>query len=308
MAILEPAANPEIVSVPITKIGEKFGQLRIVNPTADQAMLRSMEKYGQLTPVVINRASEDDYELLDGFKRLRASRALTAKALKARVMHLGLHAGKAAIMHLNWVGKSINHMEEALVVHSLFHEDGLTQVEIGTLLGRHKSWVSRRISLIERLSDEVQDNIRLGLLSVSIGAELAKLQRRNQETVLEIIRKHALTWRQVRKLVAVLQSSPSWNHDSILKSPWELFDDNGAPLSARKPEVKLSSSAMILMKKLLLVEGSCLSLTAAVNNSESFQLTDEDLLGISATSLRVIEAAELAMKRLGKAFLSKAPF
>jgi hypothetical protein len=117
-----------------------------------------------------------------------------------------------------------------------------------------------------------------------------------------------LTWRQVRKLIAVLQSSPSWNHDSILKSPWELFDDNGAPRSARKPKEKLSSPAMILIKKLLLVEKSCLSLTAAVNNSESLQLTAEDLIGISATSLQVIEAVELTIKGLSKTFLSEAPF
>ena len=45
-------------------------------------------------------------------------------------------------------------MEEALVVHSLFHEDTLSQIEIATLLGRHKSWVCRRIALIDRLCDE----------------------------------------------------------------------------------------------------------------------------------------------------------
>ena len=43
--------------------------------------------------------------------------------------------------------------EEALVVHSLSHEDGLSQGEIAVLLGRHKSWVCRRLSLVERLSD-----------------------------------------------------------------------------------------------------------------------------------------------------------
>ncbi len=39
-------------------------------------------------------------------------------------------------------------------------------------MGRNKSWVSRRLSLIERLSEELQDEIRLGLLSVSVGREL----------------------------------------------------------------------------------------------------------------------------------------
>jgi hypothetical protein len=34
-------------------------------------MLRSMEKYGQMTPVVVSRMERGHYELLDGFKRLR---------------------------------------------------------------------------------------------------------------------------------------------------------------------------------------------------------------------------------------------
>ena len=44
-----------------------------------------------------------------------------------------------------------------------------------------KAWVSRRISLIERLCEEVIEHIRLGLCSASIGRELARLPRGNQE-------------------------------------------------------------------------------------------------------------------------------
>ena len=98
-------------------------------------------------------------------------------------------------------------MEEALVVHSLCHDDGLSQVEIAGLLGRHKSWVSRRVALIARLSDEVQERIRLGLLPASLGAELARLQRCNQLQVLESsIKTHHLTWRETRKVVSAMLS------------------------------------------------------------------------------------------------------
>ncbi len=185
----DQSSATETVEVPLAKISERFGNLRIINPQADRAMLRSMEKYGQMTPVVVSRMEQDHYELLDGFKRLRAGRALSLASLNARILSLGIRAGKVAVMQLNWIGKSISSMEEALVVHSLYHEDGLTQVEIATLLGRHKSWVCRRVSLIERLSDEVQENIKIGLLPISMGMELAKLQRSNhQEALLETIR------------------------------------------------------------------------------------------------------------------------
>jgi len=102
---------------------------------------------------------------------------------------------------LNWSGRSINEMEEALVLQSLHREDGLTQIEIATLLGRDKSWVSRRISLIERISEEVQEDIRLGLISVITGRELAKLPRGNQKEAAEAILKRHYTTREAAKLI-----------------------------------------------------------------------------------------------------------
>jgi len=56
----------ETMSVPITRIGERFASLRIVEPQAERAMLHSMQKYGQLTPVVTCRIVPGEHELLDG--------------------------------------------------------------------------------------------------------------------------------------------------------------------------------------------------------------------------------------------------
>src|SRR4030042_6221372 len=144
----------EAMSIPITRIGERFGLLRIVEPQEERIMLHSMQKFGELTPVVTCRIVPGEHELLDGFKRLRAGRQLGFSELTVRPLDVCLRACKAAMLHLNRVGRSISGMEEALVGHSLYHEDGLSQVEIAVLLGRHKSWVCRRLALIERVSDE----------------------------------------------------------------------------------------------------------------------------------------------------------
>ena len=50
----------ETISMPIKKIGERFAPLRIADPAAEQAMLRSMLKYGQQAPVVVCRMAEGD--------------------------------------------------------------------------------------------------------------------------------------------------------------------------------------------------------------------------------------------------------
>jgi len=268
----------ETMSIPITRIGERFASLRIVEPQAERAMLHSMQKYGQLTPVVVCRIVSGEHELLDGFKRLRAARQLGFCELTVRPLDVSLRACKAAMLQLNRVGRSISGMEEALVVHSLTHEDGLSQVEIGVLIGRHKSWVCRRLALIERLSDEVQQSIRLGLLAASLGAELAGLQRCNQDLLLESIRKHHLSWRETRKVVTALKNSPRWEQDGILRDPRGVViaPDEEAFVDPRD-EKGLSFQARQIQRRLFTMEKACLEVAFLLSCTELGQFeTDEE--------------------------------
>lgn len=222
-------AVDDFLEIPLSEIGERYLRLRLIRPKAEAAMADSLKKYGQLVPVVVSRPEGERYELIDGFKRLRACRKLGLKNLRARIFDGTHRASKAAIIHLNWKARSLVDLEEAMIVHSLYREDKLTQVEIATLLGRHKSWVSRRISLIERLSDEVQGDIRLGLVSVSIGRELARLPRGNQAGALSCITKHSLTYRETVELISMLLESPRWDQEKILRLPLDILEKRQAP-------------------------------------------------------------------------------
>jgi ParB/RepB/Spo0J family partition protein len=246
----------DIEEISVTEMGEKYAVLRIVNPLADAAMMKSLQRYGQISPVVCVKVPGKDrgYELIDGFKRLRASRRLNKPALKSRTVEFSKRASKAAIIQLNRSGRSITEMEEALVLQSLHREDGLTQMEIGVLVGRHKSWVSRRLSLIERLSEEIRDDIRLGLLSVSAGRELAKLPRGNQRSAAEAILKHRFSMREVEQLITHLLSRPRWEHQTLLASPWEIIE----PKQSRPTG---------FAARLISFESTCRSLTEGVKKS-----------------------------------------
>ena len=211
------------IDLAVGGIGEKYAIFRIVRPAAEAAMVRSIQRYGQMSPVVCVR-SGSSYELIDGFKRLRAFRSLDRAVLKSKVVEYSERACKAAIIQLNRAGRSITEIEEAMVLQALHREDRLMQIEIATLVGRHKSWVSRRISLIEKLSEEVQEDLRLGLLSVSMARELAKLPRGNQKDVERAILKHRFSIRETEKLIAHLLSRPQWEHQVLLSAPWEIIE------------------------------------------------------------------------------------
>jgi len=298
----------ETMSIPITRIGERFAPLRIVEPQVERMMLHSMQKFGQLTPVVTCRIVPGEHELLDGFKRLRAGRQLGFPELTVRPLDVSIRACKAAMLQLNRVGRAISGMEEALVVHSLYHEDGLSQVEIGVLISRHKSWVCRRLSLIERLSDEAQESIRLGLLPASFGAELAKLQRCNQDLLLASIRKHRLTWRETRKVATALENSPSWEHDGILRDPRGVViaPDEGA-LVDPQDEKGLSFQARQIQQRLFSLEKVCIEVAGLFSCTVLGQFETDEEKRLRAGCVRVLNSLACVEKELRTASNGSAP-
>jgi ParB/RepB/Spo0J family partition protein len=208
----------------ISAIGTRYAELRIVRPRADAAMERSMRQFGQLVPVVCVREGSGA-QMIDGFKRLGASKRLGLPTVLARIgEETSPRACKAALIQLNQTSKSISSLEEAIVIDSLYRKDGLKQPEIATLFGKDKSWVSRRLSLINKLSEEVRKNMMLGLVSSVAGMELARLQRCNQDETLACVLKHRLAVRDTAKLVSYLLSHPKWENESILRSPWTMLD------------------------------------------------------------------------------------
>jgi ParB/RepB/Spo0J family partition protein len=290
-------AEPSLADIALGQLGQRFAPLRIVHPAAEASVLQSMQKYGQLSPVVANRGEGPGrYELLDGFKRFRAAQKLGFEHLQTRIFAFGVRASKAAILELNWAGKSVHHLEEALVLVSLVREDGLTQEQAAVLVGRHKSWVSRRIALVERLCEEVQESLRLGLLSGSLARELARLPRGNQESALACVHKHRLTWRETSRLIAWLLEHPRWDHDGLLQSPWELLGERQprppkTQPAARKLKTQLVRLHALLRDVLQTLAGQDWSAVPAAELAELSRLTVEALDGAH----RVIEALGCAL-------------
>src|SRR5205814_8582503 len=161
--------------------------------TAEEAMARSLQRYGQIAPVVVC-LHDGSAEVVDGFKRVAAARLLLPRwaTLSVRWLAVDERGAKAAIYALNHVGRSTHELEEAWIVHALVREDGLSQVEAAALLGRHKSWVCRRLALLERLAPASREELRVGLLSPTAARQLVRLPQGNQTEVLEVIRREAL--------------------------------------------------------------------------------------------------------------------
>jgi len=289
MISCEPEPFREIA---LGQIGQSYARLRLVHPQAESGMVGSLRQFGQIFPVVVVPVGEG-YELVDGFKRLRALKQLGYEHVRARVVELSVPSLKAAMLALNRRKGAISDLEEAMVVHSLCREDGLSQVEAAVLLGRHKSWVCRRLSLMERLCEEAREDLRLGLICASIGRELGRLPRGNQPAVLGAILKYRLCSRESARLVSLLLQRPQWEWQNILTFPEPILEARNPPRPA-PPQEGFSPAARLLLQKLRDVQRRICSLAQPWGEKGLRELTLEDWPAI----LSALEEMERALQDL----------
>ena len=199
-------------------------------------MARSLCSYGQLAPVTACWR-DGQAELLDGFKRHAAAAQVGWPTLSVRLVDVDERSAKAAIFGLNHAGQQPSELEEAWIVQALVREDGLSQVEAAQLLNKHKSWVCRRLALLERLGPEAQAELRLGLMSPGLARQLTRLPTGNQAAVLSAARRDCLTALEVQGVVDLLRGASQEQEEYVLHDPRGLASDRrrAGPRSTLEP-------------------------------------------------------------------------
>lgn len=192
--------------VEIAGLGERLASLRLCDATALAAVRGSLERHGQLGALTLF-AQGDGLEILDGFKRVRAARSLGWSTMLARVDDVGVVDAKLRLCELH-DGHRLTELEEAWLVRSLYRDDGLLQSEIARRMRRHKSWVCRRLMLVESLEPTVQAHVRLGLLAPRAAVAVGRLPRGNQVDASAVVVRRGLTVRQTELLVEEVLDRP----------------------------------------------------------------------------------------------------
>jgi ParB-like chromosome segregation protein Spo0J len=185
--------------VAIATLGERLSALRLCDADAVTAVRRSLDQYGQLAAVTVF-AERDGLQMIDGFKRVRAARALGWATLATRVDDVGAVDAKLRLRELH-DRRGLTELEEAWLVRSLYREDRLALPEIARRMHRHRSWVWRRLMLVEALDPVVQTDVRLGLIAPRAAVAVGRLPRGNQQAASAVVVRRGLTFRQTEALV-----------------------------------------------------------------------------------------------------------
>jgi hypothetical protein len=243
-------SEDDMRSIELDQLDERFRRYRLSVPESTQAMAGSLRRYGQMSPVVVCRLDER-LVLIDGFKRLAAARSLKGfSTLSVRWIAADERSAKAALYLLNRVGRQPQELEEAWIVQALVREDGLSQVEAAELLRHHKSWVCRRLALLEKLCDDAREELKLGLLTPSLARQLTRLPAGNQVEALSVSRRESLTSDELKGVVDLLLAAGTRQQtEFILEKPRQAVRQAKA-VTVPAWDARLSSSGNRISKQL----------------------------------------------------------
>ncbi len=94
--------------------------------------------------VVCSAQEAGCFEVVDGFKRLKAIEDSDVKEIGVVVEDVQGAQAKALLLHANAQERTLTPMDEGRVVVSLVDEDGLTITQTARLLHRKRPWASKR--------------------------------------------------------------------------------------------------------------------------------------------------------------------
>jgi hypothetical protein len=200
--------------------------LRIHDVEQRRRVIGSVAEIGQQVPVIVIREDER-LVLIDGYLRVEALRKLgrdTAVATTWPVSEV------EALLHRRHLCMSVPAIEDAWLLARL-RDHGLSLDDLSRRLCRSKSWVSRRLALIEALAPATQARVRAGTVPPHAAMKyLVPLARANK--------------RQCEQLVAGLGDTRVSDREiAALYDTWRAADRAGKQRIVSEPLLVLRALA-----------------------------------------------------------------
>jgi len=165
----------------------RYQHLRAYDRKGMGSLLSSLASNGQLQPVLVVKQDDDKYVLIDGYRRVKALKRLGGDTVFVLVLSLKEQEG-LVFLHRAGHDRQRSALEDGWLVQELKGRYGMSLDTIAVALERSKSWVSRRLSLVEVLPKEVQKEVRKGRLCAhSAGKHLVPLARANKKECIELV-------------------------------------------------------------------------------------------------------------------------
>ena len=284
--------NTTIEEIPLSKFDLSLSGIRIMNHFRILQVEKLMRLHGQLQPVVA-REYEGGYQLIDGLQRFYAAENLMMETLQCRILKIDLSQAKVLLLSYNRFHQSMEVWEEAVVLKDLLETHNLDQRRLAKLTGYSRSWVSRRLSLIGKMDEDISSEIMMGVLTGSHARALIKLPRGNQREVARAITTYGLTSRQSDTLVdAFLEAEDENRQRYVLTHPEKVLEKKEPEAEEDIYDARLSCYGNDLMKSMMYVIHSVPLLLSRLNDQRIGKLSETEKVIITPGFKKVSGYAE----------------
>ncbi len=215
----QDAVQSRLEEIGIREFDLSLSSMRLINQDRISGIEQSMKVHGQLQPVIA-RVYEGGIQLIDGFKRLYSAENLLIDSLECRLFEVDERQARIMLLSYNRTNQRMEVWEEAMILKDLLERYNLDQRQLSMQTGHSPTWVSRRLSLISKLDQEVASEIRMGTLTSRHARALIRLPRGNQIAVARVISEYHLSSRLSDRLItAYLEAKDADEQRQILAHP-----------------------------------------------------------------------------------------
>lgn len=210
----------------------KYVKLEIIDPPDGQVRMdipdrqifelaESMKEVGQIQAILITPVDKR-FEVVVGHRRYLAAKKLKWTEIRAEIKEIDRKEVALLRATENLQREGLSPIEEAAIYVDLFDTQGMTEKMIADKMGKTKTHIRRRMSLL-RLDTEIQKAIHSRKVTVEVGIILGKIEEKKElYRYLEMAVENGVTARVANMWIDDLRKSIQYiNNREEISTPQE---------------------------------------------------------------------------------------
>lgn len=229
-----------VIEIPLDQITENPFQPRTnFNEEKLRELATSIRELGVVQPITVRKMGVNNYQLVAGERRFRASKSIQLETIPAYVRTANDQESLEMALVENIQRQDLDPIEIALSYQRLIDEIKLTQNQLSERVGKKRSTVTNYLRLL-KLDPIIQTGMRDGFVSMGHGRALINIEDTNiQLSIYEKIVAKGLSVRATEELVKKTKSEPEVfdikaNETPEIQSEWiahfQAFFDTGVKI------------------------------------------------------------------------------
>lgn len=233
-----PEDKGELQKLPIEFLKPgKYQPRKDMVTEALEELAASIKAQGVIQPIVVREVATDEYEIIAGERRWRASQIAELDMVPCLIKDVPDEAAVAIALIENIQREDLNAMEEALALNRLMTEFQLTHQELADAVGKSRTAVSNLLRL-NNLNDDVKLMLERGDLEMGHARALLSLEGEQQSDAAKLVTNKGMTVRDAENMVRKMlqpvsdeKKQPVAADPDVKKLEGSLSEDLGAPVS-----------------------------------------------------------------------------